>query len=404
VDKYAGVTLDYFDDKGALIKEKFPQVDQLPDVIKTANVKPQEQLPDEAFALVALDGGHVLRKFACVDPGTTAMSVMYFMENCDKLPEGAVKTAARNLFEACTQHKLVPPVELTKMAGWLTSEKGDQFEQALRAHRAAGKDPSTMTKADIERYVGKNKKVVDITGQSPKSKTAAAPTSDEDYAVVTSDGQRMYPIHDWDHIKQACDYWAIEARRQFAVKLAAKAHGFGYPIDDETLLDAGAVDYADEDHVKTAMDMRKMTLPGEDNAVHRGFLDELLEKKASMHPEIFAECVRRFDVMNEIDPGWDSIILSPWESTFGLEKTAKVVWESGADRVTEEALVNLARNRSGELQEEWNHDITQGMFSDPVGTFNSLPLPHKKVMARLANDVSSQGGSVMESENEGMPK
>lgn len=560
VHKYAGVTLDYFDDKGALLKEVFPTEESLPECIKTASIKPPEQVPDEAYALIALEAGRPLKKFACLDQGTTAMSVIYFMENHDKLPESAVKTAAQNLFNACVHHKLVPPTELTKMAkifgarpdgsaldpalpyevrkgayedylqekakeqpssiplamgvggglggglgalmggrggrlvgagigalggsavGGLAAlaDRGDinqakhilknedteramikhvmqarhaeqmerrqgQFidhlrhQQLLNALQKQGSVEQSATAAanaadsatqtlqssfggggnsgggllsGVKSFFGSGGDAekagsVDITGQSPKPKFAAKPVYDEDYAVITDDGRRMYPIDTWDNIKLACDYWALESRRmepemrrQFAVKLAAKAFEQGYPIDDETLLDAGSPGYADFGHVKAAMDMRKVAFPGSENKVHREFLDELLEKTAELQPEVFAECVRRFDVMNGLDGGWDQVVPSPWESTFGLQKTAMVVWEQGVDRVTDAELNNLARNYGGDLSEKFSDDFVKGFEKDPVGVFKSLPLPQKQIMARLAADMAAQGGSFISSYNE----
>lgn len=138
--KYSGVVLDYYDDKGATLKALFPTAEALPDAIKTGSIQPLESLPDEAFALVALDEGHVLKKFACVDEGTTAMSTIYFLQHGSKLPEDAVKAAAENLVYACLDNGLVPPVPLLKKAGKVRSglERVGGAIKNWRARRAAG--------------------------------------------------------------------------------------------------------------------------------------------------------------------------------------------------------------------------------------------------------------------------
>jgi hypothetical protein len=195
-----------------------------------------------------------------------------------------------------------------------------------------------------------------------------------------------------------------EMRRQFAVKVASKAVGLGYPISDTTLLDAGAPDYADGVHIKTAMEMRKVSFPGKDNSVHRDFLSELFEKRASTHPEVFAEVLKRFDIMHGLDSGWDHVVPSPWETTFGLQKTARVVWEQGPDRVTDEELVNLARNHSGMLSDKFNEFFTKGFENDPIGVFESMPIPQKRILARMAAERASDGGSSMSSYNEENPR
>src|SRR5688500_15327444 len=107
-----------------------------------------------------------------------------------------------------------------------------------------------------------------------------------------------------------------------------------------------------------------------------------------MHPEAFAECVRRFDISNGLERGWGSRFPDPYASTFGLQKTAEVVWESGAERVTREKLENLAINHPGAVSDLFTDELVKEFARNPVEIFNSLPLPQKKVMARLAEDIA----------------
>jgi hypothetical protein len=113
--------LDFYDDPtGSVLKEKIPSVADLPNFIKTAERLTDGEmckLPDDVFALVMFDGGTKLRKYACVDKGNTALSVIYFMENKDALPEEAQKTAAVNLCRACNWYSMLPPDELMLAAG-----------------------------------------------------------------------------------------------------------------------------------------------------------------------------------------------------------------------------------------------------------------------------------------------
>ncbi len=538
MNKYAGVTLDWYDDKGATLKAKFPTVDALPDVIKEAGIRPKEKLAHEDFALVAVDEGHVMRKYACHDPGTTAMSVIYFMEHGDKLPEGAQKLAAVNLTKACYDHGLEPPPVLAKLAilnpgtvsGALAGGPGRRFEGAAhgtvggllggaaggalggmagmglgalarspgmggllggglgalygswRGGRAMGRLarppeaaapapapktaaitrydhlPPLATASPGERlpvdagllsgalggsfaggYLGrrlggipgallggmggglsggaggllagqeirrlrhggpekeKSSGVIDITGQRPKPKVKTAqPKNDSDYAVVLPDGSRHYPIDSWDLVKKAEVYFSEEGlrmqpeiRRQFAVKLAAKARAIGYPLEGE-IVEAGSTSYAAPGHLKAAVEMRKIACaPGGP----REWLDELFEKHASLEPGVYVECLRRFDVEQGLDRGWDRVVLDPWASTFGINKTAEVVWESGAERVTDEALHELATNFGDDLKDQFTEDFVNEFQKDPVALFNSMPDPQKKILSRMANDSASYGAS-----------
>jgi hypothetical protein len=532
--RFAGVTLDWYDDRGETLKQKFPTADKLPSFIKEAQVRPQEKVANEEFALVAIDGGNLLRKYACHDPGTTAMSVIYFMEHGHKLPEEAQKTAASNLVGACLRHQLLPPVPLTKMAGplsWLKERSARPWEwvgeqigrgagktlptkeiaqqagrEAVRAGSkemadaiaktvrrvgtaggigavgggisAAGRDgdpiagamrgagagmlggtlggafgrgvnpkymlpagaasallaglgagstasqegkplaqlsmpgldvsvgtPMYRGEAPLEpqtpniEVLGGDKvaSVVDITGKQPKTLIKeAAPMNDNDYAVIMPDGRKLYPINTWDRVKTAEVYFqdngirmAPEIRRQFAVKLAAKANTIGYPLD-ETIKEAGATQRAPDGHMKQALEMRKVACaPGDD----RKFLDELFEKRAEMPPQVYAEVLRRFDVAHGLDKGWDQVVLDPWSSTYSMTKIAEVVWEEGAERVTDLELTNLALEHGGALYDVYGMHFADEFSKDPIGIFKSMPTPQKKHIARLAQNMAARGST-----------
>lgn len=385
---YSGIVIDFFDDMGLHLKETFPTMEDVPDIIKTAEVRPEEELPNEAFALVAVNGGHVMRKFACYDPGTTSMSVIYFMDHKDKLPEEAVKTAAANLVVACMENNLVPPEPLIKMA----EEHNHLFTMEDGSMSYAVEVPGT----------------VNISGQSPKMKTAGRPESDDDYAFITPEGRRLYPIDTMDRIKTAERYFIDHqirmepvVRRHYAVKLAAKCDQVGYPLDD-VIKEAGARTYAKPGHIKACMEMRKVAFPMESE--DREFLDELFEKRAEIEPQVFAECLNRFDNLSGLDSMWDHTVLDPWSSTFGMQKTANdVVYQEEGDRVTEGDLINLAHNHGGLIDKHFTHDIASEFIKDPLGVFASMPLPQKKIFARMASDVSSSGGVEVNNPGEAEP-
>ena len=211
--------------------------------------------------------------------------------------------------------------------------------------------------------------------------------------MVLQDGRQFYPIDTWDRVKIAEQYYFDEGvrmdpeiRRQYATKLAAKAEHMGYPLAG-TIKVAGAITFAHPGHTRAALEMRKIAT-GEAE-----FLDELFEKRASLGPDMFAECVKRFDIQAGLSDHWDNQLPNPWDSTYGLYKVATVVWESGAERVTEEALYNLSHNHPARLRDVFTEPMTKEFQKDPPGVFNSLPDPQKKLLARLANDSESQGGS-----------
>lgn len=117
----SGLILDVYDDsEGTILSTIYVSQEEVPDMVKSASRLTTDdlgKLPDDVFALVAVtDGDVMLRKFACVDPGNTVLSIEYFLRTVDKLPEVAQKLAATNLVRACGWYDLEPPETLTKLA------------------------------------------------------------------------------------------------------------------------------------------------------------------------------------------------------------------------------------------------------------------------------------------------
>jgi len=118
--KICGLVLDIYDDvDGEVYKQLVHSNGQAQEMVKRAHcISPEERdrLPDDVFALVLINNGDVLRKYACVDEGNTALAVEYFLKTAHKLPVEAQKVAAKNLETACGWYGIDPPEELRKMA------------------------------------------------------------------------------------------------------------------------------------------------------------------------------------------------------------------------------------------------------------------------------------------------
>lgn len=691
--KYAGVTLDWYDDKGATLKGLYPKSSDVPSVIKTAAVeKDPDRLPNNAFALVATDDGKVLRKFACYNPGTTAMSVIYFLEHGDKLPLEAQKLASANLIDACAKHGIKIPSALEKRAGLLANpyvqsglagaaggalggaiggavgrpddraagalrgagrgavggalfspvygnpipaavggvlmggassalmeesqragvdlskmgnallgtagvagvgalggaltagegnramgalggaanaipltatgalfggllhgregaliggalgavggglvggskvndirseiakgqarqaaqqpsieEKVASFAQTLlagglgggaagalsgamsaqRGHEVDGAvagagrgammgagsagilhggnfSPTQLAtlgalggytagadaakEASEERFwerplhpalgglagaaggysaahlaglgpVGtglatlgggagmaaithaanakhdqqKEASIMDITGKSAPIKTAARSDDTADYAVITEDGRKLYPIDSADNVKLASAYWSDNKhlmepamRRQYATKLASNRFNIPVAADVQEL---GAPGFGQLGKLAQAIEIRKLAF--DRGSSERKALSLIFEKRAALGPEIYARTLQQFDMETGLNHRWDSDIPDPFSSTFGKEADT-VVWEEGADRVTASQLHNLALNYQSSMERVFTDELIGAFGKDPVGIFDSLPLPQKKIMARLADNLAHSGGS-----------
>lgn len=120
MQKLSGLVLDVYDDSdGEVLRSIFPSQESVPELIKEAHfLKAEEraEIPSWVFALELVDGDVELHKFACTDPGNTALSIEYFLKTGHKLPVEAQKTAAENLITACGWYDIEAPERLEKVA------------------------------------------------------------------------------------------------------------------------------------------------------------------------------------------------------------------------------------------------------------------------------------------------
>lgn len=235
---------------------------------------------------------------------------------------------------------------------------------------------------------------MDITGKSAPIKVAAQSTDDADYAVVTEDGQRLYPIDSVDNVKLASSYWDDNKhlmdpamRRQYATKLASNRFNVPVAADVQEL---GAPGFGQLGKLAQAIEIRKLAF-APSSTEHKA-LTTIFEKRASLGPEVYAQVLQQFDVETGLNRRWDSDIPDPYSSTFGKQADT-VVWEEGADRVTASQLHNLALNYQSSMERVFTDELIGAFGKDPVGIFESLPLPQKKIMARLADNLAHSGGS-----------
>src|SRR5512137_776249 len=191
-----GSIIDFYDDpSGSVLEQRIP-ASSLPDFIKQAsflNDQDRSKLPDDVFALVLVDQGVPLRKYACTDKGNTALNVIYFLENHHKLPEEAQKTAAANLITACGWYDIEPPHQLQKIAGiggvlnaaMGASQMKGTIQKGMERHQEAMVPkvgelsgttvmPKSSDHPEDEEKTASLRPYVDITGRQPPERFAKA--------------------------------------------------------------------------------------------------------------------------------------------------------------------------------------------------------------------------------------
>lgn len=440
--KTAGVVLDFYDDMaGTLLKESFPTPDSLPEIVKTAHILSAEErdvLRDDAFALVLVNEGKTLRKFACVDAGNTLLSALYFTENMDSLPVEAQKVAAANIIAACHEFGL-PLRSLEKIAGvpnpkgtakgvartrdsmlqplagdeadWsqrtnLTSVSGGQ--DAGRVGSTAGTLKTAMPKDDInlDSHHKLNpgskpakKKEKDANGDycAPMPKMANhvdVSALEAPLKVKKASAQHLalgrYPLDSYADVKKAVEFFdenylqmTPADRHEYAVKTASRAEDLGIQFG-HMLERYGSVEYSLD--LDAHMANRRAVAPD-----FRTTWMELQEKQASVSPDEFVQLLLEADKKASLNWEYGGEVQDAYYATFGgnKEKDAHIAWSwkggPNGELVNADQLKRLALNGHGIVCKQFDSDLAKAFSKDPITIFESLPMTHKVILSRLAN-------------------
>ena len=211
--KTSGLVLDIYDDlHGDVVRSIYASPDVIPESVKTASGLSPEQrdgLPDDAFALVLLNNGEKLRKYACIDEGNTTLSVEFFLKTGHKLPVEAQKVAAANLLQACSMYGVTPHESLEKIAllgAMLTAIPAittaasvpGQISQGLQENAALGQGGRIITHDERSML----RKQADVTGTDDmpvQAPTGNKPTPSKTVILKTAE-QRTKEAADIAHL------------------------------------------------------------------------------------------------------------------------------------------------------------------------------------------------------------
>lgn len=479
--------VDHYDDfNGRVLKSLVSSPEDLPAFVKTAQRMSPDEIrtaPDDRFALIMLDEGHKLKKFAMTDPGNTALSVLYLLKQAHLLPPAAVKTAAQNLLVACAHYDLDPPYQLKVAAkagmSGISGKSQAQYAKGAKVDKLQFPVPEPAQQAteniqlgehvdhDVQHRTnyhgpqGTNFVHLPIFSQKEKVKEGpgaiehaekvawdqsqvAQQRQENEQALVQlfnpgagtkqqfwGDGKGVterinpyvdvshwdpgsamvedrvpptqtllgdrYPADSYDQVKLAAAYFAENHkdfhprdRHEYCTKLASRLAEMGLTASEDVER-YGSLGYAaDVDallaHRRTLID--EPLIPA---------LDTLMEKRASVSPDTFADTLAEFDRMAGLSDFWDAQIPDPWWTTFGpsIEKLAEDDWrydEQGA-RIGMVELENLARNGKHLLKKSFRDDLVEQFLKSPKSTFESLPRPEKLLIARMAMDHNTGSGT-----------
>lgn len=450
--RLSGFVFDTYDDvDGQVLRDVVEDLTTLPPFVKAAHRLTSHQidhLPDDQFALILLDGGEKMKKFATVDRGNTTLSVVYLLKQAHLLPPEAVKTAARNLIGACQQHGLTVPSELEKAAKSGSSSvsgktqslyargakvnkiqfpavagESDESHENPQLGKHDGAWDDVKERTNVEGSPGTNFMELPAFPQKERVKTASASEleglfnaeartkqqswRETPYFDITGWDPSMavdadikpaqqtllagsYPIDGYDQVKTASTYFnenwkQLPPNARHEYCVKLAARMSELGMEvSEDMARYGSTTYAAD--VDSYVEARRAYVHDEAHSA----LDMLLEKRAQVSPGVFVHALAEFDRLNDLNWHWDGKIVDPWYSTFGpsLEKVASDNWryDNTGVRISEADLQVLARNGHERLCKSFGHDFAKEFCKSPKAFFESLPAPNKLILARLASD------------------
>jgi len=351
---YKNTNLDFYDDRGETLRAFVPSISDIPDFVKTASSGSTPGSDD--YALVILENGSTSNKFNISDAGNTWLSSLYYSANREYLPAEAQKVASTMI---------------------------------KAASEAYGIPVTSTIQADSVSYDLLETNVVDLTGIKPRRnivKEAGA------FALGSK-----YPINTAQQIKTAQEYFKENvnrfdpySRREYAVKVAHAAESFGLPLEESIQSYSGNKYSSDlENHLA----VRYSILQKEESPPEvRDSLIKVASMVTKLPPHEFAEALSEFDSATGLNRYWDNGVMDPWYSTFCIEKVAmgmgglKAKLSVGDMTITEEELKLLSQDMR-KLRNLFGEEFALSFSKDPVSIFKSMPLPQKKVIARMATDT-----------------
>lgn len=350
--------LDFYDDRGEILKKAIPDEASLPDIVKTASSVGEDDHANQ-FALVLVgEDGTVLRKYATADAGNTWLSALYFGVTHDRLPEEAQKVAAANLLLACEAYGIETPEAVLALSG-------DDIPTGNIVYLGGGAPP-------VKPVVEKAASETALPGRYPL-----------DSAVDVKSAQAYF---EENHL-----VFTPRQRHTYAVKTAAAARKVGLPLAPSIEKHAGET-FSPE--IRGHLDVRHHHLVEAGVQRERVLeLEKLSAVQPRMHPVEFAEALEAFDRTVGLDAHWDKDVSDPWYATFGIG----LDWGNGPDRasavlvkVAEDGGLVIATDRlvemvdAGVIDEHFGKGVGAAMRQDPETILASMPLPQRKLIAHLA--------------------
>jgi hypothetical protein len=342
---FRSLILDVYDDAAALLREHHPPEEYEPFTKSAALAGTdfgESEFDANNFALILVDGDEgapeVFRKFATVDRGNTWLSLVYLEKTGHQLPEEVRASAAAALVKAAGGYRLEVPETIRE---W-SCLRGAVSPPVFDFRQVVDKE-SVMEKA-----------------ASPEEEAA---NIQQDINYFQADFVRMHPLE----------------RRRAALDLFEKGAAAG--IDVSVLHDT----YAGHDYgrfIEANVRSRYRYVPDDNQADY----ELLLQKRAEITPDQFAEALTSLDTGLNLEHHWDRAFADPVATTiFGqqAEKVADPVIEGQGANIRRSALIRLAGDKA-KVARYFDADVAEALHRAPIDTYPALPAPLQQVLVDIA--------------------
>lgn len=339
--------LDVADDLGASLIARF-KPDELPELVKTAEWREPAKARDRDFALLLVDtdGSHH-RKYACHDPGSTVVSMLYLQNAVDEMNPAAVKVAAANLASLAKDWGLDVPDEISKLASIELTDL--QSRDVIDARTVRFDPPKRFTKTAGVQPSGPFEKLASVKrdwyDMDPQARRAAA----QELVKAASVAPIVVP-------PEVSRYAGEGLSTKFASHMATRARH----VRSQEL----ALEYANLAKIASAFDPDSIV-----DAIY------VLDAHAGI----------RYSGGDQ----YNDRLVDPVLCVYDRVKEAAWSWNRGAEATNETELHEFA-HRSGAREVftcTFTDELWTKFIANPVGTFKAMPPEQQVFLSRMAREV-----------------
>jgi hypothetical protein len=315
--------LDHYDDNGLLLRRTFDGKD-IPAIIKTAaDLSSVRVRHDEDYALVYQGEYGKEYRLPVADAGNAVASALYFAEYGDRLPQEHQKVAAANLKIALESFGFDVPERLTKTA---TIELGR-------------------------------------TGEADN---------------LTLEALFGLPDNSLEEVKGAFDDCSPRGKRRMMLQVKEASAKLPQHMQDYGRSELGT-------DLEASLDLRKLATGMDRDAVAQ--LKSLMEKAASMDPDLLANEIELFDLEHDLTRLYGRTIPDPYASVFGTSLTIKTASASSLEidgrHYSADTIEAFAQNGADRVKDAFGDDFAGEFSRSPVSVLASLPVTHQQAIARM---------------------